>query len=266
MRHPGAREGLPQRIADFALIADHQRAHLGVFGIGKIAIEERADVRSDRFNPAGGKPRTMPDDLKLRGTERFVGRGHRRVDAVARHQARVIEFAGIAVVAGKMNSRGQPDFVAQLEISAAEHCDADVAARRQHGCVIRGGAIDRDVQPIAVSFVLGLAIQMSFDRDARAVGHRGDAIVRGAARARSRRQRSRQMRAPGTRRRDRASVERRETSRARARREPMRAAVNSRGESCRARRRRRARLRRRRSAQSAGPGRAPGAEAGFRGP
>ncbi len=53
MSHAGAREGLPKRLADFALIADHQRAHFGVFRIGEIAIEELADVSPYRLDPAG---------------------------------------------------------------------------------------------------------------------------------------------------------------------------------------------------------------------
>ena len=133
MRHAGARESLPQRIADIALIANHQRAHLGVFGISEIAIEELADVSPYRFNLAGGKERTMPDDLKDRRTERLLRRGHGRVDAVARHQACVVELAGIAVVAREMNACAQPDFVAELEIATAEHCDSDVAACRRQG-------------------------------------------------------------------------------------------------------------------------------------
>ena len=39
-----------------------------------------------------------------------------------------------------------------------------------------GGSLDPDVQPIAISFALDLAIQMSFDRNVRTVHHRGDAM------------------------------------------------------------------------------------------
>ncbi len=57
MSHAGAREGLPERLADFTLIADHQRAHFGVFRIGEIAIEELADVSPYRLDPAGEEER-----------------------------------------------------------------------------------------------------------------------------------------------------------------------------------------------------------------
>ncbi len=174
MRHAGARESLPQRISDFALVADHQRAHLGVFRISKIAIEELADVRPYRFNLACGEARTMPDDLKDRRTERLASRSHRRGDAVARHQSHVIELAGIAVVARKMDARSQPDFVAQLETPAPEHRDSDIAARLRHRRTLLGGAIDGDVNSVSVSFMLGLTIDAAFDRDARTVDERRD--------------------------------------------------------------------------------------------
>src|SRR5208282_1308629 len=176
MGHPGARECLSERLADFALITDHKRTHLGVFGISKVPIEELADVSSDRFNLARRETRTMPDDLKSRRTERSFRRGHRRVNAVARHLSRVVEFAGIPVVARKMNARAQPDFVAQLEAPATEHRDSDIAAGCQHSAAMFGGSLDRDVQPIAISFALDLAIHMSFDRNSRIVHHRGDAM------------------------------------------------------------------------------------------
>src|SRR5258708_5604255 len=111
MRHTGARESLPQRLADLALIADHERAHLGVFRIREIAIEEFPNVRPYRFNLARRKDRTMPDDLKPRRTERVLRRGHRRVNAVAPHEFHVIEFAGIPVVAWLMNPRTHSDFL-----------------------------------------------------------------------------------------------------------------------------------------------------------
>ena len=75
-----------------------------------------------------------------------------------------------------MNSRTQPDFVAQLEASATEHRDSDIAAGRQHSSALPGGSLDPEVQPIAISLALGLAIQMPFDRNARIVHHRGDAV------------------------------------------------------------------------------------------
>lgn len=176
MGHPGARECLSKRLADFALVADHERAHLGVFRISKVPIEELADVSSYRFDLARRNARTMPDDLKSRRTERIFRRGHRRVNAVARHQSHVVEFAGITVVAGEMNSRAQPDFVAQLEASATEDRDSDIAAGRQHSSALLGGSLDPDIQPIAISFALGLAKQMSLDRNARTVQHRGHAM------------------------------------------------------------------------------------------
>src|SRR5271155_1283337 len=169
MRHAGTRESLPQRISDFALIANHQRAHLGVFRIRKIAIEEFADVRPYRFNLACGEGRTMPDDLKDRRTERLASRSHRRGDAVARHQPHVIKIAGIAVVARKMDARSQPDFVAQLETPAPEHRNSDIAARLRHRRTLLGAAIDSDVNSVPVSFMLGLTIEAALDRDARAV-------------------------------------------------------------------------------------------------
>src|SRR5580700_6522664 len=115
MRHAGAGERLPKRIADLALIADYQRAHLGVFGIAEVAIEELADVSSYRLNLARGKTRTMPYDLKSWRTEQVLGRRHRCVDAVTRHQAHVVELAGVSVVAREMNPRAQPDLIAQAE-------------------------------------------------------------------------------------------------------------------------------------------------------
>src|ERR1035437_7517985 len=118
----------------------------------------------------------MPDDLKSRRTERIFRRGHRRVNAVARHQSHVVEFAGITVVAGEMNSRAQPDFVAQLEASATEDRDSDIAAGRQHSSALLGGSLDPDIQPIAISFALGLAKQMSLDRNARTFHRRGHAV------------------------------------------------------------------------------------------
>ena len=176
MRHAGAREYLPQRIADVALVADHERAHLGVLGVSKVAIEELTDVGPYRFNLAGGKYRTMPDDLKQRRTERLFRRGHGGVDAVARHQPCVVELAWIAVVAREVDPRAQPYFVAELEIATAQHRDPHIAAARQHRCALFGGSIDSHVQPNAVGFVLGLAIHAAFDPNARAVDHRRDAM------------------------------------------------------------------------------------------
>jgi hypothetical protein len=95
-----------------------------------IAIEELADVSPYRLDPAGGEERTMPDDLKRRRAKRLLRRGHRRVDAVARHQCDVVEFSGISVVAGEMNSRGQVNLIAQLENSATDHRDSHGAAGR----------------------------------------------------------------------------------------------------------------------------------------
>src|SRR5580700_1064426 len=127
MRHAGAGERLPKRIADLALIADYQRAHLGVFGIAEVAIEELADVSSYRLNLARGKTRTMPYDLKPWRTEQILRRCHCRVDTVAGHQAHVIELAGVSVVAREVNPRAQADFIAQSEDAAAEHRDSDIA-------------------------------------------------------------------------------------------------------------------------------------------
>ena len=238
MRHAGAREYLPQRIADVALVADHERAHLGVLGVSKVAIEELTDVGPYRFNLAGGKYRTMPDDLKQRRTERLFRRGHGGVDAVARHQPCVVELAWIAVVAREVNPRAQPYFVAELEIATAQHCDSDVAAARQHRCALFGGSIDSHVQPSAVGFVLGLAIYAAFDRNARSRRssprcYAPDAKVRGCSRPRH----SLSSRLQGKRRRGRAFVAMRENCRARRRRASMRATTESPGESCRARRR-----------------------------
>jgi hypothetical protein len=128
MSHAGAGEGLSQWLSNFTLIADHQRAHLGIFRIGEIAIEELADVSSYRLDPAGDEQRAMPDDLKRGRAERPLRRGHRRVDAFARHQCDVIEFAGVAVVVREVNSPGQPDFIAQLEDSTTDHRHSQVAA------------------------------------------------------------------------------------------------------------------------------------------
>ena len=173
---PVRANSLPQRIADIALIANHQRAHLGVLGVSEVAIEELADVSPHRFNLAGGKERTMPDDLKDRRTERLLRRRHGGVDAVARHQPCVVELTGIAVVAREVNACAQPDFVADFEIATAEHCDSDVAGCRRQRSAALGGSIDSDVQPSAVGFVLGLAIYAAFDRDARVLELRGDAV------------------------------------------------------------------------------------------
>src|SRR5579862_2730700 len=142
MRHAGACEGLPEWIADFALIADHQRAHLGVFGIDEVAIEELADMSSYRFNLARGETGTMPDDLKSWRTEQILRRRHRCVDAVAGHQADVVELAGVSVVAWEMDPRVQPDFIAKTEDAATEHCDSDIAGRAQHRLALLGGALD----------------------------------------------------------------------------------------------------------------------------
>src|SRR5260370_10080282 len=127
MRHAGTCESLPERLADFAAVADHQRAHLCIFGIGKIAIEERADMVSDRFDFTRGKTAAMPDDLECRRAERSFWRGqnfwrsHGRVDSIARHLCFKVELARVAVVVREMNSRAQPNFVTESEIAAAQH-------------------------------------------------------------------------------------------------------------------------------------------------
>src|SRR5579863_9010576 len=124
MRHAGACEDLPEWSADLALIADHERAHLGVFGIAEVAIEEPADVGSYRFDLARGKARTMADDLKSCRTEQLLRRRHGGVDALAGHQADVVELAGVSVVAWEMNPGGQANFIAEAEDASAEHCDS----------------------------------------------------------------------------------------------------------------------------------------------
>src|SRR5229473_2002475 len=124
----------------------------------------------------------MSDDLKLRRAERVLRCGHGRVDAVARHESYVIEFSGITVVAREMNSSAQPNFVTQLESTAAEHRDSDIAARLGYWAPLLCGPFDLDVDPIAVRLVLGLAIHASFNRDARPFHYRCDAMRRGRRR------------------------------------------------------------------------------------
>ena len=255
MSHPGAGERLPERLADFTLIADHQRAHFGVFRIGEIAIEELADVSPYRFDSAGEEQRTMPDDLKRRRAERLLGRGHRRVDSVARHQCDVIELAGIAVVAREMNSRGQLDFIAELENSATDHRDPQVAAGRRQSTALLGGPLDGDVDAVAVGLVLGLAIHASFDRDARALRHRGDTVGGTLRREQIRNGGGRGARDCNVcdRHAEHGTSGQKCAERHRGERR-TRMAAESRGGSCRARRRLRPRLRPRRLARAVRPG------------
>src|SRR5271155_4552156 len=144
MRHAGAREGLPQRFLDIALITDYQRAHLGVCGIGEVAIEEAADVGSYGLDLARRKAGVITPDLKERRAQRLALRRDGCVDAVARHQADVVELAGVAVVAREVDVRSQLDVLAELEVAASEHRDPDVTAGRGHGCTLFGGLRDLD--------------------------------------------------------------------------------------------------------------------------
>ena len=165
MRHPGARKSLPERIADLAAVADDERAHLGVLRIGEIAIEERADVVSDRLDLGCRKTRAVADYLERRRAERLRGSRHRRVDSVARHQAGVVELARVSVVVWKVKSRAEMNFVTEPEIPAAERGDSHGAAHRSQRLAPFRCARDCDVQALAVSLALGLAEEAAFDRD-----------------------------------------------------------------------------------------------------
>src|SRR5260370_30604837 len=173
MRHAGACESLAERLADFAAVADHQRAHLGIFGIGKIAIEKRTYMVSERFDFTRRKTAAMPDDLECRRAERSFWRGqnfwrsHGRVDSIARHLTCEVELARVAVVVREMNSRAQPNFVAESEIAAAQHCYTHSPAHRAKGLILFRRSRDRDVQAFAIGLALGLAKQPAFNRDGR---------------------------------------------------------------------------------------------------